>query len=127
MNHRIPSAVESAKQARRSIGLIRRKLLKPSPEMIEGCGQHLRIAIECLGHIQDALGGAMPLDVVPRRALQVEVTELHRELAQVNALMRNASSFYAAWAQLLPVEESPAYTARGKLATVPESTLELQA
>ena len=107
--------IEAAKQARRSVGLMRRKLLRPTPEALESCVQHLRLAIKSMSDLQSYLRGRGPYGAEEKRALQVEVTELHREVNLTNALMRNAGAFFGGWAKLVFPEESRAYSANGRL------------
>ncbi|HLJ49532.1 MAG TPA: hypothetical protein VKU01_26145 [Bryobacteraceae bacterium] len=107
--------VEAAKQARRSIGLMRRKLLRPTPEVLEDCVPHLRLAIKSLSDLQTYLRRWEPAGAEEKRALQIEVAELHRELEFTNALMRKAGAFFGGWAKLVFPEESRAYAANGRL------------
>jgi hypothetical protein len=126
ISSRVPSRIESAKQARRSIAVIRRKLLDPTPAALDECVQHFRTAIECVTALQAALAGGDSETPAARRALQMEVTELHRELAHVNALMRNASSFFAAWSRLVAPEDAPGYSASGRLTLEICSTMRVE-
>ena len=107
--------LEAAKQARRSIGLMRRKLLRPTPESLEACVEHLRLAIKSMADLQTYLRGCEPSGVGEKRALQMEVAELHRELNFANVLMRNAGAFFGGWAKLVFPEDGRAYLANGKL------------
>ncbi len=107
--------LEAAKQARRSVGLMRRKLLRPTPEALESCVQHLRLAIKSMSDLQLYLRGGGPSGAEEKRALQMEVIELQRELDLTNALMRNAGAFFGGWAKLVFPEEIRAYSANGRL------------
>jgi hypothetical protein len=113
MTLREPSEIEAAKQARRIIGLVRRKLLNPTPQVLESCAPHLRTAIQSMEHLQKLIGGPATLATVAARGdLRAEVRELGRELAQINALMRGAAQYYSGLATFLlpPAEELVSYS-----------------
>src|SRR5260370_24529852 len=102
MRLRHPNAIESARQARRSIHLIRQRLLNPTAKALESCTPHLRAAIASLERLQHELETPESQTSPDRNVLRTEMSELRRELAQVNALMQNASAFHAAMSYLLP-------------------------
>jgi hypothetical protein len=128
MTLRHPNQIDSARQARRSISLIRKKLLNPTPKSLESCAPQLRSAVDCLTRLQGQL--AMPESESPFdcKGLVKEMSGLRRELRQVNALMRNASAFYAVISRLLaPEEDHPiSYRASGLVAIPPASTMLLE-
>lgn len=128
MNLRNPNEVESARQARRSIGLIRRKLLNPAPEVLDACTPHLRTAIGSLENLQQLLETSTSRPGPARTALQTEVSELGRELRQVNSLMRNASAFYTGLARLLTPgnDGTIGYAPSGPVPSRRPSTLQLE-
>jgi hypothetical protein len=128
MNLRHPNEVESARQARRSIGLIRRKLLNPAPEVLDACTPHLRTAIGSLENLQQLLATSTSRPGPARTALQTEVAELRRELNQVNSLMRNACGFYTGLGRLLAPDNdgTMAYAPSGPVAIRRASTLQLE-
>lgn len=97
---REPSEIETARQARRCIGVVRQKLMKPAPEVLEACTPHLRIAIDSLERLQRALL-KLPSYSASRGHLKQEIAALRLDLAEVNALLRNAGTFYAGLASLL--------------------------
>lgn len=110
------SVLECARQARRSMGLIRQRLLNPTPKVLENCVPHLRVAIECLSRLQDLL--ASPTAVTfGIGALRSEMAGLRRELGDINALMTNAAVFYAGLAELLGTrsDEDVGYTVTGAI------------
>ena len=128
MNLRHPNEVEAARQARRSIGLIRRKLLNPTQEVLDACIPHLRSAIDSLEYLQRLLIKPDSQLGSCRAALENEVHEIRRELNNVNALMRNACRFYTGLARLLvpPPEETLGYAPSGPVPLRPTSTLVLE-
>ena len=97
---REPTEIETARQARRSIDVIRQKLMKPTPEVLEACTPHLRIAIASLERLQRSVPNLAPHSE-SRGQLKQEITAIRLELAEVNALMRNVAAFYAGLASLL--------------------------
>jgi hypothetical protein len=124
---RQPGEVESAKQARRSIGLIRRKLLNPTPQVLDSCSPHLRNAIQCMEHLLRLLESS-PEGASWRSSLQAEVLELSRELSQANALLRGAANYYFGLASFLlpPPEENFGYSSAGAMAATPAPSLVLE-
>lgn len=119
---------ESTRQARRSIGMIRQKLLKPTPEALDGCMPHLRVAIASITRLQQDLTKTPGLTAESRKALHREMAELGRELAQVSALVRNAGGFYGGLARLLapPDDFVVGYAASGVISSRPVPTLQLE-
>src|SRR5260370_30893144 len=89
-----PSEVESVRQARRSISMVRQKLLKPTPEALDACVPHLRNAIESVGWLQSRLAAGTSASSSPGGTLRREMDELRPQLSQATALIRNASSSY---------------------------------
>jgi hypothetical protein len=129
MSLRHPNEIECARQARRSLTLVRQKLLNPTPQALESCAPHLRTAIDSLARLQSQLGNAESRRPgLPTRELRTELSTLRRELAQVNALMQNAGAFHAALAHLLTpqADDSIRYAAGGIVPARPESTLHLE-
>lgn len=125
MKGRTPSSVESARSARKSVGRARRNLIRPSPQALEGCIPHLRCAIDALSQVQQAAsGGGEPAGT--RRALQLEMAQLDRELSQLNALMRNASLLFEGWSRLVFPEECAEYHPAGRRPLQPVPTLRLE-
>ena len=120
---------ESARQARRSIGLIRNKLLKPAPEVLESCTPHLRVAIEAVRRLHQDLAKPPGLPAAARAALASELTGLKRDLAQVTALVRGAANFYGTLARLLepPAETMVSYTLSSVVVSRPAPTMRLEA
>ncbi len=127
---REPSEIESVRQARRIVGLIRRKLLNPTPEVLDSCAPHIRTAIQSMEHLQKLLAGpATPVTVASRGALRTEMKELRRELAQINALMRGAAQYYSGLATLLlpPTEHLISYSSSaGAMAAASAPTMVLE-
>src|SRR5579885_1507239 len=85
--------MDSARQARRSLGLVRQKLLNPTPKALQASTPHLEFAIAALEQLRN--GGTA-----------TDMTEFCRELAQVKALMQHAAEFHACtWNLLFPPED----------------------
>ena len=128
MRPRYPNEVESVRQARRSISLIRQRLLKPTPEALDACAPHLHNAIESIDWLQRRLGAGEEHSPASRRILEMEMAGLRRELLQTTALMRGASGFYGGLSRLLnPVEDrSTGYGRNGTVSTRLVPTLQLQ-
>ncbi len=129
-----PKDMEAARQARRSINVVRKKLLNPTPEILDSCAPHLRVAIDSLALLEDLLlrpraeaGPSIDL-AVARRGLEAEVAGFRQELGQVHALLRGASSFYGGLARLLaPAEiETVDYTRGGAIAARPGPLLQME-
>jgi hypothetical protein len=127
MTYRIGNELECLRQARRSIGLIRKRLLNPTPKVLENCVPHFKVAIQCLTAVQDQLASDVAI-AFGREALRMEIAELRYELSQVNALMKNAAAFYDGLAQLLGIEQenSVRYSMAGALAAPAAPTLQLE-
>jgi len=108
--------------------LIRRKLLNPATEVLDSCRPHLRTAIDSLENLQQLLAASTSRPGPARTALQTEVSELGRELRQVNSLMRNASAFYSGLGRLLTPDNdgTMAYAPSGPLTIRRASTLQLE-
>lgn len=128
MRLRYPNEIESARQARRSVFLVRQKLLNPTHKALENCTPHLRVAIDSLARLQRLLQHPDPGMVSDRPGLRKEVSELSRELRQVNALMQNACAFHAALASILSPQddEGVGYVRRGIVPLRPSSTLQVE-
>jgi hypothetical protein len=128
MKPRHPNEVESVRQARRSLSLILRKLLKPTPEALDACAPHLHNAIDSIDWLQSRLAMRESQSPISRRSLQTEMAGLRRELSQVTALMRSASGFYGGLARLLsPLEDDiSGYAPNGTISTRAAPTLQLE-
>jgi hypothetical protein len=128
MKPRHPNDVESVRQARRSLSLILRKLLKPTPEALDACVPHLHNAIDSIDWLQSRLAMRESQSPISRRTLQTEMAELRRELLQVTALMRSASGFYGGLARLLsPLEDDiSGYAPNGTVSSRAAPTLQLE-
>lgn len=125
---RSPNEFESVRQARRSIGLVRLKLLKPTAESLDGCAPHLRVAIDAVNRLQIDLAKQPGLPALSREKLRSEIDELRIELTQVIALVRNAAGFYAGLSLLLapPAETVLGYVSGGVIMAQPTPTLQLE-
>ena len=124
MKLRHPNDLECARQARRSVQLVRLRLLYPTPKILESCAPHLRTAIDSLERLQQHLATPESSSLRETKAVRVEMSELRRELAQVNALMQQASAFHAALSNLLAPDDQPVnYVAGGFVPVQPASTM----
>jgi len=119
------NAIERARQARRSLSLVRQRLLNPTARALESCRPHLGTAIDSLVRLQSELEKA---ESQTKSELRAELSALRSELAQVNALMQNAAAFHAMLAHLLTpqADDSIRYAAGGIVAACPASTLLLE-
>ena len=127
MTPRRPDALECARQARRSMALVRQRLANPRPEVLDNCVPHLRVAIDAMTYLQGLLSRPGDTDARARGPLWREVKELRSELALVNALMQHAAVFYANLSELLlPVHEPVRYEATGVVAARPAPRLQLE-
>jgi hypothetical protein len=125
MSLRHPNEIESARQARRSLSLVRQKLLNPTARALESCTPHLRTAIDSLARLQGQLENA---ESRKRLGLRKEVSALRRDLTEVKALMQNASDFHSTLAYLLrpQADDSIRYGASGIVAVRHETTVQLE-
>src|SRR5205807_8065003 len=98
MRPRLSNEIPSVRQARRSLSVVRRRLLEPTPGALEGCTPHLQTAIDTMAGLQERLQQST-LRTSPE--LREEMQAFRHELAQVNALLRNAGAFHTALANLL--------------------------
>src|ERR1051326_3680798 len=129
MRLRLSNEIPSVRQARRSLSVVRRRLLDPTPEALEGCTSHLQTAIDTMAQLQERLQEAParpPLELGPE--FGNELHAFRHELTQMNALMRNAGAFHTPLANLLlpQPDNSICYGAGGIVAARPESTLRLE-
>jgi hypothetical protein len=127
MMDRQSSELQCLKQARRSIRLIRQRLLNPTPKVMDLCVPHFNVAIDCLTQLHVLLGAETSI-IFGRKVLRAEILDLRAELAQVSALMNNAAAFYAGIAQLMGSggEDTAGYTPAGVLAGPTPVTLQLE-
>ena len=93
--------LQSARQARKMIRLVRNQLLSPTPDTFKTCSGPLGEAIAALGRIEGELSSRDRHDPVRAHTLRDELKSLRRELSEVNALMRAAGSFYEGYGRLL--------------------------
>ena len=119
--------IESVRQARHSVSLIRKRLLRPVPEALEACGPLLYNAIDLIAWLQHRLQSAAG-ERVSRKLLLAEIAGLRRELSQTTSLMRGAAGFYGGLARLLnPTEDySTGYARNGAVSLRNSPTLRLE-
>lgn len=125
---RHPNAIESARQARRSVFQVRQRLSNPVHKALENCGSHLRTAIDSLSRLQKLLEKPDADTWSDRLELRREVSALSFEMRQVNALMQQACAFHEALSNILAPREDDSirYAAGGAVVGRPESTLRLE-
>lgn len=109
--------IETAKEVRRSVGIVCSRLERPTPESLDKAAVELNVAILSLRGMEGRLKSASPEFPVP--AIANEISAIKRELSRARALLDGAGKFLGAWTRLLNAETSPAeeavgnYTPRG--------------
>lgn len=128
MRLRHPNEVEAVREARRSISLIRRSLLKSTMEALDTCLTQLHSAVESIHWLRGRLGAQTPRPPGARATLQTGLAELRRELSQVTALMGNAVGFYGGLERLLSPQEDDltGYAPSGVAPSRVKPTLQLE-
>jgi hypothetical protein len=112
----VKTELDKARQARKSLGKVRLKLLSPSIRAMDSSTSDLAVAIDCLSELQTDFVSGQRRPPGWRRAMETEIGDLRRELGEVNALMAGAAKFYEGWARLVSsgADDGPAnYTVRG--------------
>ena len=107
--------LQAARQARRGIEQVRKRLLAPVPETLASCAGPLLEAIGCLDRLQSNLRDGGPRSTVHQ--LRKEITCLRGELSTASALLRSAGSFYEGYGRLLGTEPEAAevnYCSQGR-------------
>jgi hypothetical protein len=105
-----------ARQARRSLDKVRRRLLAPSISLLDHSTADLVIAVDCLKRVESGLGSGQRRAPGWRNELAVEMARLRRDLKDVNELLVGAGKFYTGWARFASShpDDAPAnYTVRG--------------
>lgn len=109
------STVRDIEAAGQRVEVIRRRMLRPTPEALDNCHADLESAIAAMQRVESAL----QRDPETQLDARAELDQFRRNLAHVNALVKNAARFYSGWARLIsPPEEAANYTPGGK-ATAP--------
>jgi hypothetical protein len=135
MRLRQPSEVDSVRQARRSLSLVRQRLMKPTVEALDACMPHLHNAIQSIHRLQRLLDGQELQSPAPggtvrtsRGTLQAELAAVRRELSNVTALMRSASGFYGGLSSLLssPEDDLTGYAPGGAVSARAMPTLQFE-
>ena len=107
------STVRDIEEAGQRVEAIRRRMLRPTPETLDTCQADLGSAIAAMHRVESALR----CNPTTQPDAPAELDRFRRNLAQVNALMRNAARFYSGWARLIsPREDAANYTPSGKAA-----------
>jgi hypothetical protein len=115
------STVRDIEAAGQRVEVIRRRMLRPTPEALDDCHADLESAIAAMHRVESAL----QWDPETPQNARAELDQFRRNLAQVNALVKNAARFYSGWARLTsPPEDAANYTSGGKAAA---SDLEMKA
>lgn len=97
----VDSHLLAAKQARRGVELVRKRLLSPTPGTIEQCAAPLSDAIECMEQIQVHLRNVPPGSGASVQLLRGEIRSLRGDLTTVTALLQSAAAFYEGYGRLL--------------------------
>ncbi len=98
--------LQTAKQARRQVEQVRKRLLKPAPETLASCAGPLLEAIGCLDRLQSNLQAGAPGSTA--HLIRNEMTVLRGELSTASALLRAAGLFYEGYGNLLGTGPEPA-------------------
>lgn len=106
-------SLRAARQARQGVERVRKRLLAPTPEILNQCSGPLSDAIQCMSLIQESLGLETASDPASCQALRFELASLRRELKIVGALMQNAAVFYQGYGRLLGHEPEAAEASYG--------------
>ncbi len=93
--------LRAARQARKGIEQVRKRLAFPAPEILTACTEPLTQAIDCMTLLQQSLSGQSTLDPGGQQTLRLELNSLRRELKTVNALLTSAGEFYQGYGRLL--------------------------
>ena len=110
-----------AKQARRSLEKVRRRLLNPTIQALDASAVDLGHAIDCMKELEKVCAAGRGWPPGWRRTLELEITGLRQELKAVSVLAAGAGKFMEGWARLIssPVDDGPVnYTNRGVPAEV---------
>ena len=95
------SQLLAAKQARRGVEQVRKRLLSPTPGAIENCSEPLSDAIVCMGRLQTYLRSPQAASGSSIQLLRSEIRGLRGELTVVTALLQSAAAFYEGYGRLL--------------------------
>ena len=106
--------LDKARQARRCLEKVRRRLVAPSVRALVASARDLADAANLLTELEQTIrSGARRMGV--RRALELEMDGLRRDLKQVTELAEGAGRFLEGWARLISADSGPAnYTMRGE-------------
>ena len=109
--------VRDVKEARRRVGEIRRRMLRPSTETLDLCRAELELAADALRRAEPVLRWASRPRTDVLQDIRAELDRMRRDLAHVNALLTNAARFYTGWARLIaPTDGDANYTSGGAAA-----------
>jgi hypothetical protein len=116
----VTAELEQARQARRILEKLHRKLLLPTLEVFNDAPADLTVAAQSLQRLELSLTNnyqARP----GRQAVQRELAMVRCELQIVNALVSSAGNFYEGLARLMPGAEPAGvnYTAEGEAVSQP--------
>jgi hypothetical protein len=115
----VKAELEQARQARRILEKVRRRLLRPTVEALDCGAVDLSIAAQCLQRLEISLAQGERRAAV-RQALELEIAHVRRELRCVQALVAEAGKFHAGWGRLVAAadEGTGNYTAAGDAAAM---------
>jgi hypothetical protein len=104
-------------QARRSLGKVRTKLLRPTVETLDSSAWDLMAAVDSLRRLELNLASRGWRGTGSERPLELELSAMRRDLQGVTELLESAGKFHEGWARLAStaMEDTAAdYTAGGK-------------
>ena len=112
MEH-VDDLLRAARQARKGVEQVRRRLLAPTPEVLNHCSGPLSEAIHCMTEMQESLRLVIAADSASCQELRYELASLRKELKTVGVLMQHAGAFYQGYGRLLGQEPETAEAGYG--------------
>lgn len=104
--------IETAKEVRRSVEVVCRRLERPTPGSLDKAAVELNAAILSLRDMEWRLKSGTP-GLPPIPAIANEISAIKRELSRARTLLDGAGQFLEVWTRLLNAATSPAEEAAG--------------
>ena len=123
-NASVKAEIEKAREARRRVEKVSKRLMRPSVEALNTSAIDLTRAVESLGCLERELTSRRRTEA-DHRALTFEIAGIRRELERAYELVAHAGQFYAGWAALVSSGAEPEtvhYTCSGRTHAVPRDT-----